>query len=314
MKPSHITVAAGIFSLVVVDGAVADSFMFDLKATGRLEFPAWIPDRPLAFPKAQSELSFPIVPGADDDDLALTVVFQEEPGGFLSVYWQSALGKRELLAPNLFENVGLPNQRTLLINRPTMAGPGEVILKSSQDVLNVLRVRLDWARPGVVRLVDNIPNGALITTGGKMFAPEEVDGSPLTPIADSWEGRILTTSVTDQSERIEEGIDFAISIPDKLARARLEVLINGLQLDQSVTLWLNGSAIGKLALEVPDLTDPGYEKADNGAMRFAGWRKGVFMLSGDQLLVGENHFQFQTPPGAQVAIRDFLLQIEYLPN
>ena len=71
----------------------------------------------------------PSVPGADDDDLALTVVFQEEMGAFLSVYWENALGKRELLAPNLFENIGLANQRTLLINRPTMGGPGKVVLK-----------------------------------------------------------------------------------------------------------------------------------------------------------------------------------------
>ena len=314
MGRSYIAVAASVLCLAAGDRCLADSFTFDLRATGRLEFPSWIPDRPVAVPKSQSELSFPVVPGSDDDDLVLTVVFQEELGGFLSVYWQSALGNRELLAPNLFENIGLPNQRTLLINRPTMAGPGKVILKSSQAVLNVLRVRLDWARPGVVRLVDNVPNGALVTSGGKIFAPEEVDGSPLTPIADSWQGRILTTSVTDQPERIEKGIDFAISIPDKLARARLEVLVNGLRLDQTLTLWVNGSAVGTLALEVPDLTDPGYEKAENGIMRFTGWRKGVFILTGDQLPVGENHFQFQPPPGAQVAIRDFQLQIEYLPN
>jgi hypothetical protein len=219
-----------------------------------------------------------------------------------------------LLAPNLFENIGLLNQRTLLINRPTMGGPGKVVLKSSQAVLNVMRVRLDWARPGVVRLVDNVPNGALVTTGGKMFAPEEVDGSPLTPIADSWEGRILTTSVTDQPERIEKGIEFSVSVPNKVARVRLEVLVNGLRLDQTLTLWLNGAAVGTLALEVPDLTDPGYEKGDDGTMHFTGWRKGVFILTGAQLPVGENHFQFQTPPGAEVAIRDFLLQLEYAAN
>jgi hypothetical protein len=255
-----------------------------------------------------------VVPGADDDDLAVTVVFQEEIGGFLSVYWESSFGKRQLLAPNLFENIGLLNQRTLLINRPTMGGPGKVVLKSSQAVLNILRVRLDWARPGVVRLVDNVPNGALVTTGGKMFAPEEVDGTPLTPIADSWEGRILTTSVTDQAERIEKGIDYSVSIPDKVSRVRLEVLVNGLPLDQTLTLWLNSAVAGQLALEVPDLTDPGYEKGDDGAMHFTGWRKGVLILRGNQLPVGENHFQFQTPPGAQVAIRDFLLQLEYGAN
>jgi hypothetical protein len=314
MNRSHIAIAAGILSLGVVDYGRADSFTFDLRATGRLEFPAWIPDRPLAHPESQAELSFPVVPGADDDDLAVTVVFQEEIGGFLSVYWESSFGKRQLLAPNLFENIGLLNQRTLLINRPTMGGPGKVVLKSSQAVLNILRVRLDWARPGVVRLVDNVPNGALVTTGGKMFAPEEVDGTPLTPIADSWEGRILTTSVTDQAERIEKGIDYSVAIPDKVSRVRLEVLVNGLQLDQTLTLWLNGVVAGQLALEVPDLTDPGYEKGDDGSMHFTGWRKGVLILRGHQLPVGENHFQFQTPPGAQVAIRDFLLQLEYGAN
>ena len=314
MSRSYITVAAGIFLLGAVDRCLADSFTFDLTTTGHLEFPAWIPDRPLASPKPQAELSFPVVPGADDDDLALTVVFQEEIGGFLSVYWENTLGKRELLAPNLFENIGLANQRTLLINRPTMGGPGKVVLKSSQSVLNILRVRLDWARPGVVRLVDNIPNGALVTTGGKMFAPEEVDGTPLTPIADWWEGRILTTSVTDQAERIEKGIDFSVSVPNKVSRVRLELLVNGLGLDQSLNLWLNGTAVGPLALQIPDLTDPGYERGEDGIMRFTGWRKGVYLFRGDQLPVGENHIQFETPSGSQVAIRDFLLQLEYTSN
>jgi hypothetical protein len=49
-------------------------------------------------------------------------------------------------------------------------------------------------------------------------------------------------------------------------------------------------------------------------MQFTGWRKGLLILSGDHLPVGENHFQFQAPPGAQVAIRDFLLQLEYAAN
>jgi hypothetical protein len=315
MVRQFLSVAAGICTVsAAACSCFADSFTFDLHATGRLEFPAWMPDRPLAYPKSQAELSLPVVPGADDDDLALTVVFQEEIGGFLSVYWESSLGKRELLAPNLFENIGLANQRTLLIKRPTMGGPGNIILKSSQSVLNILRVRLDWARPGVVRLVDNIPNGALVTTGGKMFAPEEVDGSQLTPIADSWAGRILTTSVTDRAERIEQGIDYSVTVPNKVARARVELMVNGLRIDQKLTLWLNGVIFGTVAFEVPDLTDPGYEKAGDGTMRYTGWRKGFVLIGGDQLPVGENHFQFETPPGAEVAIRDFLLQLEYAAN
>jgi hypothetical protein len=315
MVRSLVSVTAGICAFsAAASFCFADSFTFDLNTTGRLEFPTWMPERPLAYPKSQAELSFPVVPGADDDDLALTVVFQEEVGGFLSVYWEDSFGKRQLLAPNLFENIGLTNQRTLLINRPTMGGPGKVVLKSSQSVLNVLRVRLDWARPGVVRLVDNIPNGALVTTGGKMFAPEEVDGSQLTPIADSWEGRILTTSITDRAERIEKGIDFSVTIPSKIVRARLEVLVNGLRVDQTLTLWLNGVVFGTVAFEVPDLADPGYEKSGVETMRYTGWRKGYLLINGDQLPVGENHFQFETPTGTPVAIRDFLLQLQYAAN
>ncbi|HEV3210143.1 MAG TPA: hypothetical protein VGY91_07745 [Chthoniobacterales bacterium] len=305
---------AGLVWFACIGESRGDSFTLDLTTTSRPQFPIWMPERPLAAPKHQAELSFAVVPGPDDDDLALTVVFQEEVGGFLSVYWEDSSGNRALLAPNLFENIGLPNQRTLLIKRPTMGGPGKVILKSSQEVLNVLRVRLDWARPGVARLVDNVPNGALVTTGGKMYAPEEVDGSTLTPIADSWEGKILTTSLTDKAERIENGIDYSVAIPDKVQRARIELLVNGLQLDQFIILWLNGQACGPIALEIPDLTDPGYDKVSSGIAHFIGWRKGMFLLQGEQLIVGENHFQFQTPPNSQIAIRDFLLQVEYAPN
>ena len=147
-----------------------------------------------------------------------------------------------------------------------------------------------------------------------MYAPEEVDGSVLTPIADSWEGEILTTSVTDHAERIENGIDFSIDIPKKVLRARIELLVNGLEVNQPMNLWLNGQGYGQIAIEIPDLTDPGYDKTTSGVARFIGWREGVFLLKGEQLVVGENHFQFQVPSGAQVAIRDFLLQVEYTPD
>ncbi|HWY91438.1 MAG TPA: hypothetical protein VNY04_00945, partial [Chthoniobacterales bacterium] len=116
-------VAAGFVWLACIGESRGDSFTLDLTTTGQPQFPIWMPERPLAAPKPQAELSFAVVLGPNDDDLALTVVFQEEVGGFLSVYWEDLFGKRELLAPNLFENIGLPNQRTLLIKRPTMGGP-----------------------------------------------------------------------------------------------------------------------------------------------------------------------------------------------
>ncbi|MBW0001317.1 MAG: hypothetical protein JO015_19655 [Verrucomicrobia bacterium] len=290
--------------------ARADFFNFDPTSTGHVTYPSWVPRRPVATAREHAELSFPIQPVPNDYDLVLTAVFQEELGAFLSVYWQDRDGNRQLLCSNLFENINLLNQRTLLISRAIMGGPGKVILQSSHRVLNVLRVRLEWARPGVVRLVDSVPNGALIATGEKFYAAEEVDGSPLTAVADNWEGATLTTSVTDQAERVEQGVVFPVGIDAKVRRARVEVLVNGLPLDGSIRLWVNRQLAGILSVEVPNLNDPGY--SPDGT--FVGWRKAVLLLPPGLLIVGENTFQFEGPTDQPLAIRDFLLQLAYAPN
>jgi len=304
------TIFSALAACGVIAVARADYFNFDPTSTGHVTYPSWVPHRPVATAREHAELSFPIQPVPNDYDLVLTVVFQEELGAFLSVYWQDRDGNRQLLCPNLFENISLLNQRTLLVSRAIMGGPGKLILQSSQRVLNVLRVRLDWARPGVVRLVDAIPNGALITTGGKFYAPEEVDGSPLTPVADDWQGTTLTTSVTDQAERIERGVAFPVGIDAKVRRARVEVLVNGLPLDGLIRLWVNRQLAGALSVDVPDLNDPGY--SPNGT--FVGWRKAVLLLPPGLLMVGENTFQFEGPANQPLAVRDFLLQLTYAAN
>jgi hypothetical protein len=310
MKP--LPLAAGLLGLVVNALPLrAESFLFDLATTGKVVFPGWMPERPVAAAKAQAELSFPIVPGNADEDLAVTIVFQEEFGGYLSVYWLADDGRKEMLCANLFEGTGLPNQRTLLLTRPMMGGPGKIMLQSSESVLNVARVRLDWVRPGVVRLADAAPNGAVITNSGKFLAPEEVDGTPLTPIADTWQDRILTTSITEQAERIEQGVQFPVTIPNRVERARVEVQVSGLKLEETLQFWLNGELFGSLAMELPDLSDPGYERSATPNGEFSGWRKGVLLIPPGKLHTGDNQFQFQPPQNRATAIRDFLLQVQY---
>lgn len=305
MSVRRIVLTLATCSLVAV--ARADYFNFDPTSTGHVAYPSWVSQRPVATAREHAELSFPIQPVPNDYDLVLTVVFQEELGAFLSVYWQDRDGNRQLLCPNLFENISLVNQRTLLISRPVMGGPGKLILQSSQRVLNVIRVRLEWARPGVVRLVDGVPNGALIATGGKFYAAEEVDGSPLTPVSDDWQGPTLLTSVTDQAERVEQGVVFPVEIDAQVRRARVEVLVNGLPLDGSIRLWVNRQPAGTFSVDVPDLNDPGY--SPDGT--FIGWRKAVLLLPPALLVVGENAFQFEGPANQPLAIRDFLLQLTY---
>ncbi len=132
-------IAFGSWFLIAPHRGVADTFVFDPITSSRLDLPSWMSDRPLAAAKDRAELSFPVTPSAEDNDIALTVVFNEEPGAYLSVFWQSEQGDRELLCPNLIENIGLPNQRTLLISRPTMGGSGNIILQSSTGSIGYVR-------------------------------------------------------------------------------------------------------------------------------------------------------------------------------
>jgi len=106
-------------------------------------------------------------------------------------------------------------------------------------------------------------------------------------------------------------VQYPVSIPKPVRRVRLEVLVNGLPLNSSVKLWLNGAQIGSLAMEIPELTDPGYFHSRSRGDHYTGWRKGAFLLSARQVKKGDNVFQFQGPPNTPLAIRDFLLQIQY---
>jgi hypothetical protein len=81
-----------------------------------------------------------------------------------------------------------------------------------------------------------------------------------------------------------------------------------------LSAWLNGLFIGNLAVETPDLRDPGFGVANDGTQVFVGWRKASIFLPSGYLQIGDNQIQFGTPVGSEIAIRDFLLQVHYSPN
>ena len=69
-------------------------FLIRRRVRGSKSQPGWV----IALSRSakdRAELSFPLPPGADDEDLALTVVFTEEPGAYLSVFWQPEQGDRQ---------------------------------------------------------------------------------------------------------------------------------------------------------------------------------------------------------------------------
>src|SRR5258707_14096448 len=84
-------------TMLAGQSVLADSFVFDPITNGRVPLPSWLTDRPVATASKHAELSFNIVPVADDDDLVLTVVLMAEIGGYLAVYWQPQGASRQLV-------------------------------------------------------------------------------------------------------------------------------------------------------------------------------------------------------------------------
>jgi len=99
--------------------------------------------------------------------------------------------------------------------------------------------------------------------------------------------------------------------------ARLEVQIAGAPVDKPVQLALNGASVGEVSVEVPELSDPGYQNNDGAAPAYIGWRKGVIYLPQGQLRLGDNGFQFSikgvspSSTANPLAIKNLLLQLAY---
>lgn len=302
------------FSLAAADDAER-SFTYDFGTTGpRQTLPSWMTGQPVASPAAHATISFSIAPPTGDSDLAVTVYFTETPGGFLRVYWA---GKQSsaMLSDNLYEGIGMPNQRTLLIKRSTLSSAGTVNIQSSEPSLNISRIHWEWVEPGTVSLAAAAKETAFVNAAGAALADSEVNGAPVLPKPDHVGDSVVTAALTEKAERIEGGVEFVATLQQTPQYARLEVQVAGVPTGKPVKLWINNTQAGEVPLAVPDLTDPGYQAAATGAPpSYIGWRKGAVYLPAALLKPGENHFQFSVQDAAAdkpVAIKDLVLQLKY---
>lgn len=276
--------------------------------------PSWLTSRPVELPAEHAVIGFAITPPADNTDLAVTFYFTETPGGFLRVYWKGAKDS-EMLAENLYEGIGMANQRTLLIKRSTLSSPGTLYVQSSESTLNVSRVHWEWVTPSPVSLADSAKQTVLVSGVKGLYAQEEVDGSPAKSKVDEVGQSVVTAALTDKPERIEGGVEFTAALQAVPQFARVEVKLAGVAPGKAVGLWVNGTLAGGVTLEVPDLNDPGYSTVSDGATQaYTGWRKGSIYIPASLLASGDNRFQFAVQDATAsmpIAIKDFLLQLKY---
>jgi hypothetical protein len=292
------------------------SYTLDLSLIGKTQtLPSWLTSTPFASPSAHASISFSIDPPKDDTDLAVTFFFNETPGGFLRVYWAGA-ASGEMLSDNLFEGIAMPNRRTLVIKRSTLSSPGMLTVQSSDAALNVSRIHWEWANPSSVLLADAASQSALVDAQSKVFSDAETNGAPQLPATDRVQGSIVTAVLTQHPERIESGVAFVAELQARPQYARVEVEISGAQIGTPVQLLANGVVVGEVAVEVPELTDPGYQNG-GATPSYIGWRKGSVYIAGAQLKTGENQLQFALKDAAQggdpapLAVKNLFIQLKY---
>ena len=285
--------------------------IWDTKKTGE-PFPSWF-GPVLAQPgfnmftwRAQ------IRPPVGEAKLAITFVFREPADGFARVIWQGP-GRVATLCSNLFERAASLHQRTLLIERESLGGPGQLTIESTGSDPILERVDLTWVEPLVLAAGWTAPSGLYLTPAGKIFPADELQGAGRHLPMDEEKGSVMDAILDAGPVKIDaqNPVRFVAPIAGKPAYGRIEAQVAGLSLGQEPSVWVNGQAMGGLAVEVPGLDDPGYrENLKSRDVGYGGWRKVVVYVPSGVLRSGENQVDWRET-GSQTTLRNLRLQVVF---
>ena len=298
----------------------------DLPLRAHQPLPEWLgqPDTP---PTAFATLNLPILTPSTTASLLVTVYFQEKQDGFMRVAWRGTQDA-QLLSDNFYENIGMANQRSLLISPATLEGDGILTFQCGDSTLGIRRVKLEWleTRNG---LVSPQVQDLLVTPAvGPTQSGQSLNGQTNPAASGAWENDTVTVPLTDQAVRIEEGVDFSVDLDKVPGWARLALKEAGLPFGKRLVVWINQQRAGTMTPAVPDLSDGGFLADEKGSARYSGWRDGSFYVPVSLLKPGVNAVQLSaedesvaTPGSADapvitpdaLAIKSMVLQLTYPP-
>lgn len=307
-------------SVAIEVGHAAESYVHALPLSSTSVTPGWLqihPSNPTNDSVAAS-YDFVITPPDATGDLAVTFYFTEKEGGFLKLYWKGEK-TAETLCDNLYENVGMPNQRTVLIPKSIVGTGGMLTILSDADTTGITKVEWNWVSQATVDVTDPLSVPALLRAGNQPLRAEEVSGDAPVPVADRVQGHAVQAIIQDEAVRIEQGADFIVNLESVPPLARIEAQLLGVPLHRNIAVWVNGVPINQLALDVPDLSDPGYIPGTTTSNPlYIGWRKGTVFIPASALRVGENRFSFNwleidsaETTATPLALKNFFLQLNF---
>lgn len=255
--------------------------------------------------------------GSLNERLLLRLFFMDRAGARPVVSGWSETGECRFVSHELGAGLGLAASESLQLETHgvdyfeiTVPGDGSTLRQALLATLRPVEVQaaLDFNAPGPVA----DPFGAPVSS-------QLHDPQALPPARDAFLYGRVRAMLEPGPVRLstEEGrtIDFGFDLVSRplLAMVTLEILSP--EPAAPLLAWANGEPVGAVAMELPDLADPGYRGVVQGgeAMRFhyAGWVRSRAIIPGRFLRAGENVITFQLPAGAEpVAIRTVELQLK----
>lgn len=317
-RPMMTAALAVFLSLAGARAEEEQVFTADLPFDAGQPLPAWMHGPPVSAPGQGARVAFRLSPPAGKD-LLVHLVFDETEGGGLRVEWlRDGQSTPELLAENLGESLGVPNQRPLLISASRMGGNGSLLLQGGSN-LNVNRVKFEWVseRTMLSSATRYVP--VVVTASRLTLAEADVDGGPRPALRDEWRDRVVRAALTEGAELLTPSLELLAELQQAPQKARLEASLAGVYLDQEVWLVINGQELGPLAVEVPTLEDPGHLAQPGRELTFAGWRRASIHIPSELVMPGENSLllELRSPTDSdyrnRTFVRDAVLELSYPP-
>lgn len=288
----------------------------DLPFDAGRSLPAWMHGPPVSAPGNGARVAFRLSP-PPGRDLLVHFVFDEAGGTGLRIEWlRDGSSMPEVVAENLGEGIGVPNQRPLLISASRLGGNGTLLLQGANR-MNVNRVRFEWVSERTMLSAASRYVPVVVTASRLTLAEADVNGSPRPALQDEWRDRVVRAALTEKAELLTPSITLVATLEQAPVQARIEASLAGVYLDQEVWLVVNDHEIGPLAIDVPTLEDPGHLGLPGRETQFAGWRKANIHVPAHLLLPGENsvYLELRSPVNSRynnkTYLRDAVLELCY---
>jgi hypothetical protein len=312
--------STALFSLRAID--LPPALTLNVPIAPNLATPAWLghPNTPLS---ALTTLELPITAPDPHASLLVTVYFQENNNTFLRVLWKNTQATATI-ADNFYEDIGMANQRSLLIPPSTLTGDGTLIFEGGVTSIGIQRIKLEWLESREDIASPKIADTLVTPLGAPTVTEQSIIGAEPQPEAGAWDNDIVNVPLADAAVRIEQGVDFSIDLDKIPTSARVALKETGLPLGQHLVVWINEKRAGTITPSVPGLSDGGFFTDSTGATNYVGWRDGTFFIPVSLLKNGVNSLQFSpedaaatdanpstTTSTAPIALKALALQLNY---